>query len=307
LSTNTHQFTGSVSVTGSLNIASGLTTFTSTLSGSQPLNNPSSSLILISGSIRPTGSLTGASAVLMNTVMSASANNQTLVGLDIAPQFNNGAFTGVTNYAARFNGIVNIEGTFPAVINSNNTKRLCFGMLDSTFNAVGAYMQYYGNNFSNVASRGGFEIGFDTRNSGTGGVEMWGYNGSSYTRYFKLFTTGNLLLQNGGTFTDAGYRLDVNGNVIISGSLTIFANNDIEFQLSNTGLKLGNSILDSHGITGSLNISGSQTLTGSLNVTSTVTATSFVGNGSGLTGISRGGGLSRGQIRAISTGLSNLF
>jgi hypothetical protein len=56
-----------------------------------------------------------------------------------------------------------------------------------------------------------------------------------------------------------------------------------------------------------LDVNGNTTITGSLNVSSTVTATSFVGNGSGLTGISAGGGLSRGQIVAISTGLSNLF
>jgi hypothetical protein len=32
-------------------------------------------------------------------------------------------------------------------------------------------------------------------------------------------TTGNLLLQNGGTFTDAGYRLDVNGTARVQGAL----------------------------------------------------------------------------------------
>jgi hypothetical protein len=37
----------------------------------------------------------------------------------------------------------------------------------------------------------------------------------------KLFNTGNLLLQSGGTFTDAGFRLDVNGTARISGSLTM--------------------------------------------------------------------------------------
>jgi hypothetical protein len=36
----------------------------------------------------------------------------------------------------------------------------------------------------------------------------------------RLFNTGNLLLQNGGTFTDAGFRLDVNGTARVSGNLT---------------------------------------------------------------------------------------
>lgn len=40
--------------------------------------------------------------------------------------------------------------------------------------------------------------------------------GSGGTAYATLFqTTGNLVLQNGGTFTDAGYKLDVNGTVRI--------------------------------------------------------------------------------------------
>jgi hypothetical protein len=36
-----------------------------------------------------------------------------------------------------------------------------------------------------------------------------------------LFTNGNLLLQNGGTFTDAGFRLDVNGTARVSGELRV--------------------------------------------------------------------------------------
>jgi hypothetical protein len=34
-------------------------------------------------------------------------------------------------------------------------------------------------------------------------------------------TTGNLILQGGGTFTDAGYRLDVNGTARVSGQVTV--------------------------------------------------------------------------------------
>ena len=37
-------------------------------------------------------------------------------------------------------------------------------------------------------------------------------------------TNGNLILQNGGTFTDAGYRLDVNGTARVSGNLTVDTN-----------------------------------------------------------------------------------
>lgn len=46
--------------------------------------------------------------------------------------------------------------------------------------------------------------------------------GSGGTAYATLFqTTGNLVLQNGGTFTDAGYKLDVNGTARVQGNLTL--------------------------------------------------------------------------------------
>ena len=50
---------------------------------------------------------------------------------------------------------------------------------------------------------------------------------TTLTEQFRIFATGNLTLQNGGTFTDAGYRLDVsgstrlNGNTQITGSLNV--------------------------------------------------------------------------------------
>ena len=42
------------------------------------------------------------------------------------------------------------------------------------------------------------------------------------TDIMKLFgSTGNLVIQNGGTFTDAGYRLDVNGTARVTGKLSV--------------------------------------------------------------------------------------
>ena len=55
-----------------------------------------------------TGGITASSAIargqFIDTILTATANNDTLVGLDIAPTFTNGAFTGVTNIAARLGG-----------------------------------------------------------------------------------------------------------------------------------------------------------------------------------------------------------
>jgi nitrogen fixation protein len=54
------------------------------------------------------------------------------------------------------------------------------------------------------------------------------------TQIAQWFGTGNLLIQNGGTFTDAGFRLDVNGTARVSGNLT-FGFNTTYITTSSTG------------------------------------------------------------------------
>ncbi len=56
--------------------------------------------------------------------------------------------------------------------------------------------------------------------------------------------------------------------IILSSSFTVVTGSGIEFQVTNTGVKIGNAATDTHTITGSLNISGSITVnTGSITVT----------------------------------------
>jgi hypothetical protein len=43
---------------------------------------------------------------------------------------------------------------------------------------------------------------------------------SSGSEAMRIFTTRNVLIQNGGTFTDAGFRLDVNGTARVQGGVT---------------------------------------------------------------------------------------
>jgi hypothetical protein len=51
---------------------------------------------------------------------------------------------------------------------------------------------------------------------------------------FKLFSTGNLVLQNGGTFTDGGQRLQVQGDAFIKGSGATSATNALLIQNSSS-------------------------------------------------------------------------
>jgi hypothetical protein len=57
-----------------------------------------------------------------------------------------------------------------------------------------------------------------------------------------------------------------NGNQTITGSLTVITGSSIEFQVTNTGVKIGNTINDTHTITGSLNISSSAAVVSSTEI-----------------------------------------
>ena len=143
--------------------------------------------ISANGSITTTGSITASSAiargVYFNQTLVAAANNDILVGLDIQPTFTNGAFTGVTSRALRVTGNIGLVGS-------------------PTF--FGTALFNDGVFFSNTI--------YTYRIQNNASLDLVFQNSSAnvYARFFN--TTGNLTLQNGGTFTDAGYRLDVVGS-----------------------------------------------------------------------------------------------
>lgn len=56
-----------------------------------------------------------------------------------------------------------------------------------------------------------------------------------------------------------------NGNQVITGSLTVITGSSIELQVTNTGVRLGNAIADTHTVTGSMNVSGSIATAGTVN------------------------------------------
>jgi hypothetical protein len=56
---------------------------------------------------------------------------------------------------------------------------------------------------------------------GGGSLLFQNYIGSYDTRFAIMRTTGNVIIQNGGTFTDAGFRLDVNGTARLANKLSV--------------------------------------------------------------------------------------
>jgi hypothetical protein len=151
----------------------------------------------IQNQLTTTGSITAASAiargVYMNQTLVAAANGDVLVGLDINPTFTNGAFTGVTNIPLRIAG-----------------------------NSAAAGILFVGQNWK-IGSAGG-NITYNGGNSFDiySGISATPITFSTTSRIAQFhYTTGNLTLQNGGTFTDAGFRLDVNGTARVQNVLTL--------------------------------------------------------------------------------------
>jgi hypothetical protein len=82
-----------------------------------------------------------ARGTLIYPTLVAAANSDVLVGLDVNPTFTNGAFTGVSNYAARIAGTAQINKTLSVVgdgsllINTtlnNSTSGTLYGILNTT-------------------------------------------------------------------------------------------------------------------------------------------------------------------------------
>jgi hypothetical protein len=96
-------------------------------------------------------------------------------------------------------------------------------------------IEFYGTDTSGIGPRNAASI--RAINSTGNGTTTATFNGelafytsvtnSLETEKVRIASTGNVLIQNGGTFTDAGFRLDVNGTGRFSGALSIIGNIDV--------------------------------------------------------------------------------
>lgn len=228
---NTGSLTGSFVTLDTTQSISGVKTF-----------NP---VVTVAASTGATGS-----ALILTGSVSASANNQTLVGLDVRPNFNTGAFTGVNSYALRVAGNV-----IPSVTNTYN-----LGSGTFLWNTITATNFGAGNGGYAWASNGGYKVFF---NNGDFVVNL-------PTEVARFTTTKNLLL---GTTTDNGYRFSSIASTTSSGS--IYSSGSNVFNGNTT-------------ITGSLTVSGSITSTGTLTaqtlVVTTVSSSVVYSSGSNIFG-----------------------
>lgn len=129
---------------------------------------------------------------------------------------------------------------------------------------------------------------------------IFSFFNSSVTEVLRLFNTGNLVLQNGGTFTDAGYRLDVNGTARVQGTTTIVPTADTSAIVS-TGYSVTGS-----GTTPLVDLSGTWNTTGNVNALRINITNTASGIGSNLINLQVGGNtlfrVSSSSISGITNG-----
>ena len=144
-----------------------------------------------------TGGITASSALArgigLDTTLVAAANNDVLVGLDIAPTFTNGAFTGVTNFGQRIS---------QSTQGGNNGAQIALRATDGNPGIIGM--------------QGG----------GWNAIGIWGvgrHNATS-TPDLRIFSTGQVIINTKlfiNTTADAGFAFDCNGTGRFSSTLTL--------------------------------------------------------------------------------------
>ncbi len=153
------------------------------------------------------GSQTASSAIarggLINTTLVASANNDVLAALDIAPTYTNGAFTGVSNLGLR------VTGGADFVRFGSSTNYWSFSSVYSPADNKLEMVSQGGVNYRTKLVNNTYDTRLLVGNYQT--FLSFGTYGSQ--QQMTLFTTGNFAIN---TTTDAGFKLDVNGTTRIN-------------------------------------------------------------------------------------------
>lgn len=182
-----------------------------TLTGNRTVTQSGNSLTFTGGQINFGGSVTGtgfstsfsvtasggiARSKSMTPTLIAAANNDVLVGLDVAPTFTNGAFTGLTNYALRSTG----TSYFTSTVANNTTVNVFSNDASGTGSSYGVY---------SLVQRNGSATGYGVYGQSVGGsVNYGGYfygngNGTANRTHYGIYAvTGNY---SGPTTSYGGY------------------------------------------------------------------------------------------------------
>lgn len=208
---------------------------------------------------RVMGNLTAVSglstALIVNNAISASANNDVLVGLDIAPTYTNGAFTGLANIDLRTRGTGLVIGSgvgYGALYGYNNDGII--QVVDGGTSAITGFSyatQLWLRPSGNAA---GLNSNYwATIEQSTGGlyIQSGRYNSNLFLRTGRTGTSGNIYFNNAGgtmamlfgatgnfavaTTTDTGYKFSVNGSILCTTVLEVQSTNGLRLRTTSAG------------------------------------------------------------------------
>jgi hypothetical protein len=121
----------------------------------------------------------------------------------------------------------NAAGDSPAIVNRRSRGTPTSPLAVQNGDTLGGvFVNGYNGSVFSVTNAAAIRVlateNFSTSNQGTEIDFANTANGSTTRRSrLRIFAVGNVLIQNGGTFTDAGFRLDVNGTVRITDQLRL--------------------------------------------------------------------------------------
>jgi hypothetical protein len=173
-----------------------------------------------------------AQGAIVSNLLTSSANNDVLVGLDVKNIFNTGSFTGSSKLLFR----ISDDTIVRSVISWHGAQKwfLNDSIAEAGSISYGTPTGRVGIIFLNNTSTGRSDI----RHISTGGITIGtGTTGSIPPNQFWFYPTGNFAINQS---TDAGYRLDVNGTTRLNGSMTATAlvkyNSDLSASYDNRTL-----------------------------------------------------------------------
>jgi hypothetical protein len=273
-------------VTGSLNVSGSITTLGTLTAQTLVVQTITSSIIFSSGSNRFGNDLANTQTFTGSLLVTGS--NHTIFGNVGVGITGSNAFRLDVSGSARIQGSTTITATstnIPLTLNAataNNTMVLNHSGLYNAIQlnnstSVEAGVIGWGNASAAAALQNSFYFLANRGNVASASIRFVGYNGATLENYMTIAaSSGNVQI---ATTTDSGFKLDVsgstrfNGNSIVTGSLTVITGSGVEFQVTDTGVKIGNAATDVNTVTGSLNISGSFTTTGTITAQTLVVQT----------------------------------
>ena len=190
------------------------------------IKNNNTGIVEISGTKTAVSNL--AQGVIVSNVLTSSANNDSLIGLDVKSIFDTGSYTGSSKilFRATANNVLRTvlrdTGTQTWILNDGGGSGEV-GLISYGTPAGKVGIQFYNNTGTGRS---------DIRHITTGGITIaTGTTGSMPSNQFYFYPTGNLAINQS---TDAGYRLDVNGTTRLNGLVTATALVKYNSDLSST-------------------------------------------------------------------------